>query len=169
MPTYEPIERTASRRPARLLNGVLELGDMRNVEHACDGIIVQYLRSRRSMLTPSEREDLLAFLVSESWMLHRRYDATRGAKFSTFAYPQLRLRVVDWYRRKLGRGAGPGEWGVEAIEGLDEFELERSLGARDGDDPFDRVSARIGLLAAGGGKPSRLVDARRGAAPRRAA
>lgn len=152
-----------------VLNGVLSLGDIRNVEKACDRIVEQHLRARRSMLTPSERDDLLAYLIGETWVLWRRYDPARGAKFATFAYPQLRLRVLDWYKIRIGRGSSPGHWGVSDIGALDDAELERSLGSGDGDDPFDRVSTRLGLLAAGGGKARRLVDARSGAAPRRVA
>lgn len=152
-----------------VLNGVLSLGDIRNVERACDRIIDQALSARRAHLSVGEREELLAFLISEAWLLQRRYDPTRGAKFSTFAYPQLRMRVLDWWKKKLGRGAGPGEWGVLSTGELDDGELERVLGSGRRDDPADRLPAFSGLQPAGGGKARRVVDAGRGAAPRRAA
>lgn len=174
-----------------VLNGVLSLGDIRDVEKLCDRIASQALGVSRvrgrtlgaeyagsftmqaDSISQHDRNELLAYLIAETWVLWLRYDDSddgRGRKtFSGYAVPQLRCRVLDWWRKKLGRGKGPGEWGAVSTDSLDDGEFERSLGARDGDDPFDRVSTRLGLLAAGGGKARRLVDARGGAAPRRVA
>jgi hypothetical protein len=51
----------------QVLNGVLSLGDIRNIEKT-DRIVEQHLRSRRSTLRPSERDDLLAYLIGETWV-----------------------------------------------------------------------------------------------------
>lgn len=148
---------------------MLSLGDIRNVEQACENISYASRTLLRSRLTPSEREDLLAYLISEAWVLWRRYDPHRGAKFSTFAYPQLRMRVIDWQRRRLGRGAGPGEWGVSSLDrllddpvngasdcgGVDdgdgpESRLGWALATAERDDPAARYADLDGLFAAGG-------------------
>lgn len=161
-----------------MLNGVLSLGDIRDVEKLCRRIIDQAMRNTkrterhtRQILRWPDYEDLLAFLIEQSWLLWLRYDPehAKQAKFSNFAIPQLRCRVLDWQRKKLGRGGSPGEWGVGSTGDLDEDELDRVFGSRDGDDPFARVSDFQWAVDAGGGKPSGLVDARRRAAPRRVA
>lgn len=160
----------------RVLNGVLALGDIRNVERACDRIVEQALTTRRASLSPGEREELVAFLIGEAWVLWRRYDPEKGAKFSTFAYPQLRNRVLDYWRKKVGRQRpgratkdNPGEWGVLSTGELDESELERVLGSGRRDDPADRLPAFSGLQPARSVQARRLADAGRGAAPRRVA
>jgi len=53
-----------------------------------------------------DREDLVAYLVSEAWILSERYergDERYRSNFSGFATPLLRLRCTDWLRRKSGR------------------------------------------------------------------
>lgn len=148
-----------------VLNGVLSLGDIRNVEKACDRIVDQALLARRANLSPEEREEVVAFLIGEAWILWQRYDPSRGATFATYAYPQLRMRMLDWWRRKVGRlrpgraaKDNPGEWGVTDIGALGDDELERALGSRGGDSPFDRVASVDGLVRAGGGSRRGLVD-----------
>lgn len=149
-----------------VLNGVLTLGNIRDVEKACDSIVEQALRARRSRLSPSEREEAVAYLIGEAWVLFLRYDPELAPTFGMYAYPQLRMRMLDWWRRKVGRQRpgrdakdNPGEWGVTDIGALDDAELERALGSRGGDDPFDRVSSVDGLVRAGGGKARRPVGA----------
>lgn len=165
-----------------MLNGTLQLGDIRNVEKLCDRIATQALGARVGRVSTSEfttsamhantiseheREELLSFLITEAWILWRRYDPSKGAKFSTFAIPQLRLRVLDWRRRKTGYRSGrsegrkqqPGEWGVLSTGDLDDPELERALASGRRDDPADRYADLDGLLAAGGREARGLVDA----------
>lgn len=158
-----------------VLNGVLSLGNIRDVEKACDSIVEQALRSRRSRLTPSEREEVVAFLIGETWALWLRYDPLLAPTFGMFAYPQLRMRMLDWWRRKAGRQRpgrdakdNPGEWGIGSTDALDAGELERVLGSGRRDDPADRLPTFSGLQPAGGGEARGLVGARRGVASRRA-
>lgn len=162
-----------------MLNGVLSLGDIRDVEKLCDRIATQALghhlprhASREESLvdgrrtglssnsiSPLEREELVAYLIAQVWELWLRYDQAddgRGrSTFSGYAVPQLRMRVLDWWRRKLGRQRpgrdakdNPGEWGVLGIEALDDGELERSLSSGGGDSPLDRVASLDGLFDA---------------------
>lgn len=150
-----------------VLNGVLPLGDIRDVEKLCDRVVAQ--ATRGAALTPHQREELVAHLIGEVWILSLRFNPERGARFSTFVIGQLRLRVIDWQRRKMGRGASPGEWGVLAADDLGADELERALARREGDDPADRVASVDGLIAAGSRDGRGLVGTRREPADGRAA
>lgn len=166
-----------------MLSSVLQVGDIRDVEKLCDRIVSQSVGSqlekrsklsqasgvRLNSLSGAERDDLLAYLIGETWVLWTRYETGRGAKFSTYAIPQLRLRVIDWYRKRLGRGASPGEWGLTNLETLDEHELERVLGQGGGDDPYDRFPDLGRLLAPRGGEARGRVAAGGRGAPRRVA
>jgi hypothetical protein len=80
----------------------LELHDIDDTE-AFVGAIV----SRSGLdLSYHDREDLQQFLLGECWRLslvYRRGDPHYGPRFALYATGILRLRVVDWSRKRLGR------------------------------------------------------------------
>lgn len=80
------------------LNGTLPLHDIRDVEAFCNDII----HRRHLQLTPHQHEDLLAYLIEETWELSTRYQPG-GITFSTWAGNTLRRRLVDHIRTRDGR------------------------------------------------------------------
>lgn len=95
--------RHASHNP-HILNGTLTLqggrkhGGIDDTEAFATAII----KRARLNLTPHDHEDLLAYLVEETWILSRTYRP--GTKsFSTLAGERLPLRIIDWQRQRHGR------------------------------------------------------------------
>jgi hypothetical protein len=86
-----------------LLHGPYALHDVDDVEGFCERILGEQLRILGARLRFHDQEDALAFLLSVAWRLSVRYDPSVGQSFSTYARRQLKLRVVDWLRTKLGR------------------------------------------------------------------
>lgn len=118
----------------------LSLHGIDDVE-AFAGAIVQ-----RSWLELShhDREDLHAYLVAECWRLSLRYergDPQFPPRFSVYATPILRNRVVDWQRKRFGRT----RWTFK------DQVIERKLPqlvSLDADDPErDRLVDRLGAGA----------------------
>lgn len=81
-----------------VLNGRLELWDVRDVEQFCGHLI----GNKWADLTPYEKEDLHAYLIATCWELSLRY-RPGGISFSTWAGNTLRKRAIDWYRNERGR------------------------------------------------------------------
>ena len=86
-----------------MLNGRLALEDVADVEGFCAALLDEQLHRLGAHLRPHDREDALAYLVSEAWRLSVRYDASVGQSFSKYAHSTLTLRVTDWYRGRFGR------------------------------------------------------------------
>jgi DNA-directed RNA polymerase specialized sigma24 family protein len=81
-----------------LLSRPLPLFDVRDVEALCTGIV----RHSRLPLDHHDREDLTAYLIATCWELSLRYEPGRTS-FSTWATTTLKLRVIDWNRKRNGR------------------------------------------------------------------
>src|SRR5438132_3110894 len=81
-----------------MLNGNLELHDIRDVEGFCGRIIDR----ARLELSHQDNEDLWAYLIETTWELSLRFEPG-DLKFSTYATHTLRRRLVDWQRRDGGR------------------------------------------------------------------
>jgi DNA-directed RNA polymerase specialized sigma24 family protein len=81
-----------------LLQRPLALHDVRDCEALCTHVIQ---RSRLN-LSHHDSEDLLAYLISEAWLLSERYEPG-GITFSTWATTTLRVRAYDWLRSRRGR------------------------------------------------------------------
>jgi DNA-directed RNA polymerase specialized sigma24 family protein len=82
-----------------LLNAKYSLLGIADVE-AFTGRIVE--RSGLQ-LSVTDREELHVYLIEECWLLSRRYDGSRGSRFSAWARATLRLRCIDWQRSRWGR------------------------------------------------------------------
>ncbi len=85
-----------------LLHGRLELHGV-DVEKLAAKAVDAWLRNHRSHLQESDRDDLLAFVVSELWRTSLTWTPEHPVGFATFAYRIVGARVVDWFRLKLGR------------------------------------------------------------------
>lgn len=124
-----------------MLNGTLELHNIRDVEGFTDRIIN---RRRLHWLQPHEREDLHVYLIETCWELSVRFEPN-GWPFSKWAGPTLNSRVTDWLRREFfdGRyvdaptqivpldGLGEAEFGRQADFAADRSpDLVRVLGQR---------------------------------------
>jgi hypothetical protein len=124
----------------------LELHDIDDTE-AFVGAIV----SRSGLdLSYHDREDLQQFLLGECWRLslvYRRGDPHYGPRFALYASGILRLRVVDWNRKRLGRT----RWQRRNPDGsLRIYERERTVIVSLDADDFERD--RLGeTLAEGNG------------------
>ena len=76
----------------------LQLHDVRDAE-----AFVAAIANRSQLeLGPDDDADLRQFLLTELWLLSTRYEA-RGGSFSAWATATLKLRVVDWQRKRFGR------------------------------------------------------------------
>lgn len=132
-----------------MLPSRLSLGDLEDVEAVCVRIVQQSLNGSAGHLRRAQYEDAVAYLISETWLMYRRYDPGK-AKFATYAYPLLRNRMVDWWRSQLGRNRGAPRPQVVSLWDLDDGELERALAGGPGDDPATGDPDFDGLFASGG-------------------
>jgi hypothetical protein len=80
-----------------VLNGRLSLWDIRDAEAFCKPIAQQ-----AQLTSHHDREELLAYLITELWILSKRYEPG-GITFSTWAGHTLRQRTYDWQRTRYGR------------------------------------------------------------------
>lgn len=89
-----------TRHSEPVLNERFALHDIRDVEAYC----AQILHRHDHQLNPTDREDLLAYLIETAWELSLKYDpAGRPARFGVYAHPILQRRVTDWKRQRHGR------------------------------------------------------------------
>lgn len=75
-----------------MLNGTLTLHDIRDVEAFC----AHFLHKRNR----AHDEDLLAYLIEETWILSQRYDGTRGSRFSAWARLTLERHLIQYDRNE---------------------------------------------------------------------
>jgi DNA-directed RNA polymerase specialized sigma24 family protein len=131
-----------------LLSRPLPLYDVRDVEALCTSIVQ---RSRLS-LDHHDREDLTAYLIVACWELSLRYEPG-PTSFSTWATTTLRLRTIDWNRKRNGRtrwqfSGHTYEREQPRLVALDS-ELAGALPARAGDPALDSDPDLGGILDAG--------------------
>ena len=81
-----------------MLNGRLTLHDITDVEAFCTTIANGSLRQHN----PTDQEDLIAYLIEETWILSLRYHPG-GITFSTWARHTLHRRTIDHLRKRDGR------------------------------------------------------------------
>ena len=98
-----------------VLNGTFSLFDIENVESFCRAVINEHMKvgvrshgtlTGPSSLTLTDQDDLLAYLISLTWELSRKFNTTddgRGTnRFSGYALSILHKRIVDWQRSRFG-------------------------------------------------------------------
>ena len=100
-----------------MLNTKLVCHDIDDVERFC-----QWIAKNETSLSPSDKEDLVAYLVSLCWELSLKYEP-EGATilFRSYAGSILRNRIVDWKRKTFGDsryGALP------TVYSTDEYDFE---------------------------------------------
>lgn len=139
-----------------LLAHRLDLGNLIDVEAFCSRIVTRQLASAGGYLEPADREDAIAYLIGEAWILYSRFDAAKGATFWTYSSPVLQRRMVDWYRTKFGRSSNAPRPRMVSTDELERTELERALSGRTGDDPANSYSDLAGQLAGRGRRRGRL-------------
>jgi hypothetical protein len=159
-----------------LLSRPWALHDIADVESFCTGIAT---RSRLE-LSYHDREELTAFLIAECWQLSLRYEAGRGSttSFIGWATTNLRLRCVDWQRKRFGRTRWTFSGHVyerprPQLLSLDELDpghdrMGQPLGAGLGDPAADSTPAFAGLHTAGDRQRARDLETL-GLTPRRRA
>ena len=156
-----------------MLTGTLSLHEIDDVE-AFTLAIVQ--RSRLE-LSHHDREDLVAYLLTECWRLSLRFEPG-GISFSTYAGTTLRGRLVDWQRKRFGRtryvfSDRVLERKLPELVSLDADDsngdpLGDNLGTRAGDPAADRDPDFERLLRTGSGTRARDYEALGLKPPRRA-
>lgn len=114
------------------LAGKLELHDVPDVEGLCRAVLVEYFQKHSLVLPDHERDDMLAYLLEESWILSTRWDPARGVPFRLYAFGMLRNRLIDYVRRPLGRGA-------RAVDHVELEALEDRLECPKSESAFDRA------------------------------
>jgi DNA-directed RNA polymerase specialized sigma24 family protein len=82
-----------------MLNGTLQLHDIRDVEAYCRTL----LQNARLEITQHDAEDALAYLVETAWELSTKEPRQWHTSFSGWLTPLLRLRIIDWQRQRYGR------------------------------------------------------------------
>jgi DNA-directed RNA polymerase specialized sigma24 family protein len=137
-----------------LLSRPLPLFDVRDVEALCTGIV----QRSRLTLDHHDREDLTAYLIATCWELSLRYEPGQTS-FSTWATTTLKLRVIDWNRKRNGRtrwqfSGHTYERERPRLVPLD-AELVDTLPARAGDPALDSETALGGILDAGDSQEAR--------------
>jgi DNA-directed RNA polymerase specialized sigma24 family protein len=80
-----------------VLHGRLSLHGIEDAEAFCRNIA-----HNAELPNYHDREDLLAYLIAELWILSTRYEPG-GISFSTWAGHTLRQRTHDWKRQRYGR------------------------------------------------------------------
>jgi DNA-directed RNA polymerase specialized sigma24 family protein len=78
-----------------VLNGQLALHGIRDVEAYCD----YHIRHSRLELNPTDHEDLLDWLITETWRLSTRYRPGPKA-FTTLARERMPNLIIDWQRQR---------------------------------------------------------------------
>jgi hypothetical protein len=86
-------------RCVSLLGRVWQLEDIDDVESLCRTLAGDV----DARLNPNEYDDLLAYLVSSTWEIHRRWDRERTPSFAQYATYLLRFRIVEHTRQTRGR------------------------------------------------------------------
>ncbi len=79
-----------------MLNGTLALHDIQDIEAYCATILNQH------GLNGPDREDNLAHLIEEAWILSERKPQPWTHSFSGWARPLLHLRLIDNVRKTKG-------------------------------------------------------------------
>jgi DNA-directed RNA polymerase specialized sigma24 family protein len=85
----------------RLLGGTLELHGV-DIEHVARKELQRALRKLGAYLAEHEREDALAFVVSEVWRASLDFDPARGSFGARASFVASR-RLADWIRKRHGR------------------------------------------------------------------
>lgn len=89
----------ASSRRTRLAPLPLRLFDVTDGERFVGSIAAR----SRLRLSFHDAEDLRQYLLIELWQLATRYNEESDVSFATWAGTTLRLRVIDWERKRWGR------------------------------------------------------------------
>ena len=85
-----------------LLNGTLQLRDIRDVERLCRSAMLEHGADRWPW---QDQEDCLAYLIERTWELSLRYDPSRDRhpSFANYAHYRLTHHIVaDWQRQHYG-------------------------------------------------------------------
>jgi hypothetical protein len=85
----------------RLLGGTLELHGV-DVEHVASKELRRTLHKLGGFLDEHEREDALAYVISEVWRASLDFDPARGS-FDARANFVASRRLADWFRKRHGR------------------------------------------------------------------
>jgi DNA-directed RNA polymerase specialized sigma24 family protein len=124
-----------------MLNGTLELWDIRDAEAYCAGL----LRNAKLNLTTDDHEDALAYLIETAWELSTKDPQPWRTSFSGWLTPILRLRIVDWQRQRHGRST----WQFKnhtyqrARPELVSYEAEANVHSRNEGNNTDRYTDRL--------------------------
>lgn len=83
-----------------MLQGTLTIHDLKDVEAFCSAALDQTLKRWRSTLEPSDRDDALAYLISETWRISTRYNPKLSPSFAAYARNYQPRFLIEFYRRR---------------------------------------------------------------------
>lgn len=115
-----------------MLNGTLALHDIPDVEQHCHSVIAAATARWAPRLNPHDHEDLLTYLIGETWIASNKYDPTQCSSFKKYTWALLALRVQQWSRDTNG-DKRPGRKGPHPTPvNLDADTLDRLVGPQPG-------------------------------------
>lgn len=76
---------------------------VRNVEGVCRGVLLEFQRRQGRTFESRDFEELLAYLLSQSWVESLRFEPRPGIKAEPWLYQKLRQRLIDQLRSSWGR------------------------------------------------------------------
>lgn len=119
------------------------LHEVDDVEQLCVSVI------RNLDLTPTDRDDLLAYLLGEAWRIYRGYEPSSPPRFGVYLKRRLHYSTVDWLRHRFGRTRWAFRHGTHERPRpivLPLTELDGTLHSLEVDDPADQLSDLHGIL-----------------------
>lgn len=128
------------------------LWDVQDVEKFCAHIATLFCNRTRTRLSAADMEDLVAYLVAETWRLSEKFrPTTPAARFRSYAHGQLCYRCTDWMRSHRGRSRW--QWADHSYERIRPQLV--SLDAPIGDDGSGGTLGDTLPSRAGDGSPDR--------------
>jgi hypothetical protein len=131
----------------------IQMADVTDAEALCRTILD---KAKGSEQLNGHYEDALGLMRAELWDLYRRWDPSRGVRFTSYATGLLRMRVANVWRYELGRDTQKAHVGAVSLDALvDQSESDGpSLGglvaSSEGDPGLDRSPDLARALAQGG-------------------
>src|SRR3954465_538374 len=88
-------------RAVPMLPAKLALYDLKDVEAFCNAALDKTLKRWRASLEHGDRDDALAYLISETWRISERFNPARTPSFAAYARNFQGRFLVQLYRDRF--------------------------------------------------------------------